>query len=66
MKDEEDYEYEEYELQEHGSTQPVKPRKIKLIYSDTTPEALQYGIYENSPSAGLMSDEASVFFTGRA
>lgn len=66
MEREEDYDMEEYELEEHGLEKPVKPARMKLIYSDTTPEALQYSLYENLSSAGLMSDEASIFFAGRA
>lgn len=61
-----DYEDEENELEEHEQKKPIKPPRMKLIYSDTTPEALQYSLYENISSAGLMSDEASVFFAGRA
>ncbi|EAN0851872.1 DUF3987 domain-containing protein [Salmonella enterica] len=66
MKEEEDTELEEYELEDHNQEQPAKPRKIKLIYTDTTPEALQRGLYDNIPFAGSMSDEANIFFAGRA
>lgn len=58
--------YELEELKILNMTKPAMPRKMKLIYTDTTPEALQRGLYDNIPWAGLASDEASVFFEGRA
>lgn len=64
MLKEDDYEYDE--LEEHFLKKPESPKKIKLVYSDTTPEALQKGLHVNIPYAGLMSDEASIFFAGRA
>lgn len=60
------YDLEEYELEDHILEKPTKPGRMKLIYNDTTPEALQWGLHENIPFAGLMSDEANVFFAGRA
>lgn len=45
---------------------PSIPKKIKLIYDDVTPEAVQKGLYDNVPSAGIISDEATTFFEGRA
>ncbi|EAA7108139.1 DUF3987 domain-containing protein [Salmonella enterica subsp. enterica serovar Ouagadougou] len=51
----------------HLSTQkPKPPKRIKFIYTDTTPEAMQRGLYDNIPSAGYISAEASMFFEGRA
>ncbi|VXC73317.1 conserved hypothetical protein [Enterobacterales bacterium 8AC] len=60
------YDLEEYELEKHILKKPTKPSRMKLIYNNTTPEALQWGLYDNIPFAGLMSDEANVFFAGRA
>ncbi|MER2910069.1 YfjI family protein [Morganella morganii] len=57
---------EKYSLEHHLMNEPEKPKKIKLIYNDTTPEALKWGLHDNSPCAGLMSDEANIFFSGRA
>lgn len=53
-------------LRNHIVNKPSEPKRMKLIYSDTTPEAMQRGLHDNISSAGLMSDEASVFFDGRA
>ena len=64
--DGEDCQSEQDELKKLALNQPLPPKKIKLIYTDTTPEAMQRGLYDNIPTAGLMSDEASVFFEGRA
>ncbi|MFZ3001603.1 MAG: YfjI family protein [Undibacterium umbellatum] len=44
--------------------EPRTPNKIKLLYSDTTPEALQYGLSENGKSAGIFADEGGIFFDG--
>lgn len=49
-----------------SAQKPRPPKKMKFIYTDTTPEAMQRGLYDNIPSAGYMSAEASVFFEGRA
>ncbi|MCE9798039.1 DUF3987 domain-containing protein [Citrobacter portucalensis] len=66
IKKGEGYTSEQEELKILNMTKPVMPRKMKLIYTDTTPEAMQRGLYDNIPWAGLASDEASVFFEGRA
>lgn len=66
IKTEQNSELEEIVLEKHQSSEPTPPKKMKLIYADTTPEALQKGLYCNIPFAGLMSDEANVFFAGRA
>lgn len=66
IKNNENYQFEQNELASHILKKPVLPKKFKLIYADTTPEALQKGLYDNLPFAGLMSDEANVFFSGRA
>lgn len=53
-------------LAEHHSKKPMKPLRPKLRYSDTTPEAMMAGLFENWPSACLHSDEAGILFDGRA
>jgi len=53
----------ELQLAIHAQNEPVRPRKLKLIYSDTTPEAFVWGLYENSSSAGIIEDEAGGFLT---
>lgn len=59
-------ESENERLKLHYRIKPKSPVLPKMIYNDTTPEALQSGLYNNIPSASLMSDEAGVFFKGRA
>ena len=49
----------------HHKNLPEKPKKIKLTYSDSTIEALQKGLAENSETACFVSDEGSSFFNGR-
>lgn len=53
-------------LHRYENDKPLKPKRTKLIYSNSTPEALQYGLYTDGKSAGLISDEASIIFEGRA
>lgn len=43
---------------EHDKLEP--PRVPRLLYADTTPEALAYGLAKQWPSAGIMSSEAGV------
>jgi hypothetical protein len=50
----------------HTKAMPAKPNSLKLIYKDTTPEALRYGLHVNGSSAGIISDEANAVFGGRA
>ncbi|WP_420997422.1 YfjI family protein [Cupriavidus sp. 30B13] len=45
---------------------PVKPLSLRLLYSDATPEAIAFGLYENWPAAGIVSDEAGAILNGRA
>jgi hypothetical protein len=66
IKEGKDYESEKEDLKILNMTKPRPPKRMKLIYADTTPEAMQRGLHDNIPWAGLMSDEASVFFEGRA
>jgi len=45
---------------------PVRPKKIKMIYKDATPESIIYGLHQDWPSAGIISDEAGGILNGRA
>lgn len=38
--------------------EPQKPRRQKILYSDVSPQALAFGMYENSSSVGIVSAEA--------
>lgn len=38
--------------------EPQKPRRQKILYSDVSPQALAFGMYENSASVGIVSAEA--------
>ena len=42
--------------------EPEPPRVPRLLYADTTPEALAYGLAKEWPSAGILSSEAGVVF----
>jgi putative DNA primase/helicase len=48
------------ELVELEHDKPEPPRVPRLLYADTTPEALAYGLAKQWPSAGIMSSEAGV------
>lgn len=45
---------------------PAKPKEFKLLYEDSTSEALFHGMYENLPTAGLISSEGGGVLEGRA
>lgn len=62
----EEYQAERQSLVLLNAQKPKQPKRMRLIYTDTTPEAMQRGLYDNIPSAGYISAEASVFFEGRA
>lgn len=47
-------------------TKPIHPRLTRILYSDTTPQALALGLYKNSGSAALQSNEASKLLFGAA
>jgi len=49
------------ELRQH---RPEPPREFRLLYEDTTPEALFSGLEKAIPSAALATDEGEVFFKG--
>ncbi|OQS20653.1 hypothetical protein B0T40_13380 [Chromobacterium haemolyticum] len=64
IRNEEDPMPSQAELTAHILNEPVRPRLIKLSYPDTTIQAFFNGLFENWPSAALVSDEASAFFNG--
>lgn len=45
---------------------PVKPKEFKILYEDSTSEALFYGMHKNLPNAGLISSEGAGVLEGRA
>lgn len=51
-------------LAEHAKNEPVKPRRIKFLYDDATPESLFYGLHSDFPSAGLISGEGGGILGG--
>lgn len=53
-------------LHEHGNSRPVKPKQFKILYDDSTPEALFLGLHQNLPTAGLISSEGGGVLNGRA
>jgi len=55
----------ERRLIEHELTRPIKPKQFKMLYEDSTSEALFQGLYENFPSAGLVSSEGGGILNGR-
>lgn len=57
---------EEQLLYEHSKAVPEKPKKFKMLYDDTTSQALFRGLYQDFPSAGLISGEGSGVLNGPA
>ncbi|TDX22947.1 uncharacterized protein DUF3987 [Modicisalibacter xianhensis] len=53
-------------LEEHRNHRPRPPRHHKLLYDDTTPQALIQLMYRHSASACLVTSEANSIFSGRA
>lgn len=45
---------------------PVRPKEFKILYEDSTSEALFYGMHKNLPTAGLISSEGAGVLEGRA
>ncbi|MBZ9557330.1 DUF3987 domain-containing protein [Halomonas coralii] len=56
----------EERLAEHDKTKPIPPTDYRLIYENTTPSALTYGLHTNIPIACLLSSEAGSLFSGKA
>ncbi|WP_111414533.1 YfjI family protein [Billgrantia lactosivorans] len=57
-------EHERQLLRELHQRKPEPPREFRLLYQDTTPEALFWALEKAIPSAALATDEAEVFFKG--
>lgn len=57
-------ERERKSLRELYQRRPEPPREFRLLYEDTTPEALFSGLEKAIPSAALATDEAEIFFKG--
>ncbi len=56
----------EAELFDHENKKPDKPRRFRMVYEDSTSQALFLGMHQDGLSAGLISDEASGMLNGRA
>ncbi|RQW72529.1 DUF3987 domain-containing protein [Halomonas sp. YLB-10] len=56
----------EKRLAKHDKIRPVSPKDYRLIYENTTPSALTYGLYTNIPIGCLLSSEAGSLFSGKA
>lgn len=46
-------------LRELQIEKPILPKCNRLIYNNTTPEALQFTMYNHSPNIGLIADEGA-------
>lgn len=53
-------------LHNHNLAKPLHPKRRKLIYNNATPESIVFGMYKNSSSAGIISDEAGGILNGQA
>lgn len=49
-------------FQAHQMEEPTAPREFRLLYQNTTPEALFLGLRDILPTAGLITDEGDTFF----
>lgn len=54
------------QLREVEHEQPEPPRVPRLIYGDTTPEALAFALAKKYPSAGVIVSEAGIVLGGHA
>ncbi|NWC91058.1 MULTISPECIES: YfjI family protein [unclassified Pseudomonas] len=57
---------DERRLFEHAAMNPKKPRKFKMLYEDSTSQALFRGLHQDFPSAGLISGEGAGVLNGPA
>lgn len=57
---------EEQRMSAHEVSEPLRPKEFKLLYEDSTSEALFFGLYQNLPTAGLTSSEGGGVLGGRA
>lgn len=55
----------EQQLLAHNKSKPVRPKAVKLLYGNATPEAFLFGLFANYPSAAIISDEAGAILNGR-
>lgn len=53
-------------LDEHRKHHPKWPRSLRMLYADTTPQALVEAMHNNTPTACLMSSESNSIFSGHA
>lgn len=58
--------YEEQLMSTHQVAEPLRPKEFKLLYEDSTSEALFLSLYQNLPTAGLTSSEGGGVLGGRA
>lgn len=56
----------EQQLLAHEAVRPKKPKEFKLLYEDSTSEALFHGMHQNLSTAGLVSSEGGGILNGRA
>ncbi|WP_319749870.1 YfjI family protein [Pseudomonas aeruginosa] len=49
-----------------AAREPKRPRKFKILYEDTTSEALFIGLHKDTPTAGLITSEGGGVLSGRA
>lgn len=56
-------EQEIFDLNEHDENEPEKPLCLNFLYGDTTPKTIIQGLSEY-PVAGIILDEAIIFFKG--
>lgn len=57
-------EAEARELEEMETDKPVAPKVPRVVFGDTTPEALAWNLASGWPSAGVLSSEAGIVFGG--
>lgn len=57
---------EEQKLLDHEGKEPIKPKQFKILYEDSTSEALFHGLHKNLPTAGLISSEGGGVLEGPA
>jgi len=63
-RDNKSSEIQEKDLIELEQDKPIAPKVPRVIYGDTTPEALAWGLNREWPSAAVLSSEAGIVFGG--
>ncbi|CNE31139.1 Uncharacterised protein [Yersinia intermedia] len=63
FKRDENVEQEKKKINDHIRNKPKKPLCLNLLYADTTPKTIIQGLSEY-PDAGIILDEAMIFFKG--